>query len=214
MKKRSLTTRNLLDKKPGKPVMLSDETLKAAIGENAELRGSWLIYGNEKNGKTWFSLILARAIAAHHKVAYISAEEGLEGSFLSAVRRAGITASDRIQWHEYLTKDEIIETYRKPRTAEVIFIDNLTRYIGEIAPSDILTIQQRLPSKLIVYVAHEENKHPIPAAGIRALTFARVVFRIAGLRALITSRYEGGGGEMILDIEGSSLYWGEKIITN
>jgi predicted ATP-dependent serine protease len=108
IKRRGLTTRNVYDKKPGKLVVADDPIIAAVIGEDAECGGMWLISGKEKNGKTSFALMLAKSLAANHKVVYISAEDGSDGSFRAAMRRAGITVSDRITWREYVDFEDII----------------------------------------------------------------------------------------------------------
>ena len=127
---RSLTARNLFEKRIGRTVQFDNELLTEAIGE-AELKGCWLIYGTEKNGKTWFTLQLAKSMAYFDKVVYISAEEGTDLSFRKACERAGITKADRILFEEYLSLDEIKEKFLKPKTANILIIDNLTIYPDE-----------------------------------------------------------------------------------
>jgi predicted ATP-dependent serine protease len=132
---RSLTSRNLLEKRTGRTVQLFG-TLAEAIGD-AECRGCWLIYGAEKNGKTWFALTLAKCIAQFERVGYISAEEGLYKSFQGACLRAGITPVDRILFDEYMPIDEVIKKYRHPRTPNIVFVDNLTMYADEMNPAEL-----------------------------------------------------------------------------
>jgi predicted ATP-dependent serine protease len=127
---RSLTSRNLLDKRPGKIVRFNSELLTEAIGE-AEMKGCWLIYGSEKNGKTWFTLQMAKALAHYDRVAYISAEEGTDLSFQMACERAGITSVDKILWDDYLSVDELIKKFSKAKTADILVLDNLTIYPDE-----------------------------------------------------------------------------------
>ena len=127
---RSLTARNLFEKRIGKTVRIDNELLAEAIGE-AEMKGCWLIYGPEKNGKTWFTLQLAKALAYYDKVAYISAEEGTDLSFRRACTRAGINNSDKILFDEYLSLDEIKAKFSKPKQASILIIDNLTIYPDE-----------------------------------------------------------------------------------
>ena len=107
---KALTARNLLIKRTGRTIKLTHQLLKQLIGD-AEAKGCWLIYGSEKNGKTWFSLYLAKDIARNERVAYISAEEGTDMSFQNAVARAGITPDDKIVFEEYLSIEEIVEKY-------------------------------------------------------------------------------------------------------
>lgn len=188
-------------------VQLAHPALAEIIGK-AERKGCWIVYGYEKNGKTWFALKLAKEIAKFERVAYVSAEEGLDDSFIEAVRRANITTADNILWDEYLTVDEIIEKFSKQRSANIIVIDNLTMYADEMKPTEIKKkLLDTLPNKLIIFVAHEERKEAYPAIARMAKKLAKVIFHVEGLKAFVTSRFSPGG-EMIIDEEKSEIYHG------
>jgi KaiC/GvpD/RAD55 family RecA-like ATPase len=206
---RSKTTLNLLQKKRSPSVAFTHTVFQSVIG-NAERKGCWIIYGHEKNGKTWFALKLAKEIARHERVAYISAEEGLDDSFTGVVRRAGVIASDDILWNEYLSVDEIIEKFQKRRSANIIIIDNLIMYSDEMKPTEIKKkLLDALPFKLIIFVAHEERKEAYPAIARMAKKLAKVIFHIEGLKAFVTSRFSPGG-EIVIDEEKSEIYYGSN----
>lgn len=203
---RSKTTSNLFDKKII-PLTISHEVLQAVVG-NAERKGCWIVYGCEKNGKTWFTLKLAKELARNERVAYISAEEGLDESFIGAVKRAEITTGDDILWDEYLSIDDIIKKFKKQRSANIIIIDNLTMYADEMKPTEIKKkLMDALPNKLIIFVAHEERKEAYPAIARMAKKLAKVIFHIEGLKAFVVSRFSPGG-ELVIDEEKSELYHG------
>lgn len=209
---RSLTTRNVFDKKSFRRVEFTNPILSEAIGP-AEARGVWLVYGAEKNGKTWFVLTLARDLAATEKkkIAYISAEEGLEDSFQAAMDRAGITVETRILWDEYIGVSEIIEKFSRPRTPDIIFIDNLLVYKDELSGLNIRRqLTDLLPNKLFIFVAHEERKQPYPAAAQMAKKLAKVYVRVVGLKAFVVSRYAKAQGEIVINDELSEMYWGAE----
>lgn len=206
---RSKTTKNLFDKKEGRKVKINNDLLHEVIGE-AEAKGCWLIYGAEKNGKTWFTLMLAKAIAANEKVNYISAEEGLEDSFKEAVKRAGITLLDKnILWDEYLSLEEIVEKHSKPKQPNILIIDNLTMYADEFKTMSLREFTKRLPNKLIIFLAHEERKEPYPASARMAKKLAKVYVNVKGLRASVVSRFSKGG-DVDIDEEKAELYWGSR----
>lgn len=207
MSGRSKTTSNLFAKRHTASVEFRNKEYEEVIG-NAERKGCWIIYGYEKNGKTWFALRLAKEIAKCERVAYISAEEGLDASFTNAVKRAGITTSDDILWDEYLSIGDIVTKFKKQRSANVIFIDNLTMYSDELKPTEIKKrLLDELPNKLIVFVAHEERKEAYPAVARMAKKLAKVIFHIGGLKAFVTSRFSPGG-ELVIDEAKSELYHG------
>lgn len=204
---RSKTTLNLFQKKKNALVVFTHAVLQLVIG-SAERKGCWIIYGREKHGKTWFTLKLAKEIAKYERVAYISAEEGLDDSFMESIKRAGITTSDDILWDEYLPVDEIIEKFQKQRSANIIVIDNLTMYSDEMKPTEIKKkLLNALPSKLVIFVAHEERNEAYPAIARMAKKLAKVVFHVEGLKTFVTSRFSPGG-EIVINEEKSEIYHG------
>lgn len=207
MSGRSKTTSNLFARKQAAPIIFADKEYQEVIGK-PERKGCWIIYGYEKNGKTWFTLKLAKEIAKQERVAYISAEEGLDDSFVGAVRRAGITTADNILWDEYLSIDDIVKKFQKQRSANVIIIDNLTIYSDELKPTEIKKkLIDELPNKLIIFVAHEERKEAYPAIARMAKKLAKVIFHIEGLKAFVVSRFSEGG-ELVIDEGKSEMYHG------
>jgi len=205
---RLLTARNVIDKKITDRHRIAHEIIAKAIGD-AERKGCWLIYGFEKNGKTWFTLILAKALAVFEKVVYISAEEGTDFSFQMACERAGISASDNIVFSEYLSPDEIIEKFSKPKTPNIIIIDNLMIYRGKLKTDNLFEFVNKMPNKLIIFVAHEKRNEAYPAVAEEAKRMAKVIIYIKGLRAFVTSRFSKGGTIDIND-EKSEMYWGDS----
>jgi archaellum biogenesis ATPase FlaH len=204
---RSLTTKNLFDKKTGRRVKFSNPKFLELIG-NAEAKGCWLIYGIEKNGKTWFALTLARDLCKNEKIAYVSGEEGTDDSFREACRRAGITSYDRILWDEYMPIEDLIAKFQKPKSANIIFIDNLTVYADDFRDIRFWDFIKQLPDKLIICVAHEERNEPSPAVAKMARKLSKVIIHVKGLRAFISGRFSRGG-EMDIDPEKAAEYWGD-----
>lgn len=203
---RSLTAHNLLNKKDPKTLSFRNPLFSRAIGP-AEAKGCWLIYGAEKNGKTWLALRLAKDMALDQKIAYVSAEEGTDKSFLDACKRAGITSADKILFDEYLSIEEIMIKFKKPKTARIIFLDNLTIYSDELKTVGIRDLMRELPNKLFVCLAHEERKEPYPSAARMCKKLSKVIFHVQGLRTSVISRFSNGG---IIDIdpELSEMCWG------
>ncbi|MGL4907946.1 MAG: ATP-dependent serine protease, partial [Bacteroidales bacterium] len=63
----------------------------AALGQ-PEMSGSWLVYGDPKNGKTSFLLQLCKYLCEFGRVAYNTLEEGLSLSFKNAIQNAGLSS--------------------------------------------------------------------------------------------------------------------------
>lgn len=206
--KRSLSTENLFDKKQGPVVEFQNPVLAKAIGA-AEKRGIWLIYGPEKNGKTWLTLQVARDIAAADRVRYVSAEEGYDKSFIDACHRAGISRGDKnIVWNDYVPISELEELIKQPKQPKIIFLDNLVVFSDELKGLQLRRLAERHPEKLFVCVGHEERKEPYPAAAKMAKKLAKVIIEVRGLKAFVTSRFAPQGGEIIINDDLSEMYWG------
>jgi predicted ATP-dependent serine protease len=202
---RSKTTFNLLQQRDTVRVTFPSDEFRRVIGP-AERKGCWVVYGREKNGKTWFTLQLARELAQNEKVDYVSAEEGLDDSFVGAVKRSGITAATHIFWDEYLSVDDIVEKFKKQRSPDVIIIDNMTMYSDELKPTEIKKkLLDKLPNKLIIFVCHEERKEAYPAIAKMAKKLAKVIFHIEGLTAYVTSRFSEGG-ELVINEQKNEMY--------
>src|SRR5690606_22217670 len=125
---RLLNTKNVLAKKFNKFEQLTG-VFKDVLGE-PETYGIWLIYGAEKNGKTWLALMLAVHLSKLAKVLYISAEEGISSNFQDTLDRINLDHENRnLFYSDYLEIDEIKEILsRKKGRPAVIFFDNITVY--------------------------------------------------------------------------------------
>ena len=191
-------------------VKLHNPILREAIGF-AERKGCWLIYGSEKNGKTWLAGIIAKDLAIDERVWYISAEEGTDESFKGSMRRAGITTADKIIWDEYMPIEEIIkELGGAKKRMGVVILDNLTMYFGEITALELKKkLLDAFPDKLFILLAHEERREPDGSLARMAKKIGKVIFHVKGLTAFITSRY-APGGELVIDEGKSAVFWGNN----
>lgn len=207
---RSLTVRNLYDKKFNQ--FKFDGLYQRAMG-NPESNGIWLIYGREKNGKTWWALMLANFISSLKKVLYISAEEGIGMDFVAACKRAKIDKSNSsLKFEEYMPFEELKEKIRKRKSAEVIVIDNTLIYSGEIRPSDLNKLKNEFPDKLFIILAHEERGEPYKALGKEAKKLAKIIMRVEGLAVHISGRCPGG--VISIDENKAALFWGTEALAS
>lgn len=207
---RALSTQNIFDKKYKHVLEFQNPLFERAFGP-VQRKGMLLIYGPEKNGKTWLALQLAKDLAATEKVAYISAEEGADMSFKLAIKRAGITTGTKIAWEEYIPIETIVEKYSKPRTADVIFIDNLSVYNDEITSRNIKRFVDQFPNKLFIPIAHFDRGVPQPASARQAKKFARAYVEVKGATAFVVSRFAPQGGVISINDDLSEMYWGDSI---
>lgn len=172
-----------------------------------ERGGYWLIYGDEKNGKSTFALILAKYLSLLEKVAYISAEEGTGLSFQNRCKRIGITEEHKFLAYDYNLWEDLLETFKGREFAKIVFIDNLTAYDDEISKKMILQLTKDYPKTLFIIIAHEDRKEPVGAVGKLVKKLAKRIVRVVGLKALVTNR-EGAGGEYIINDKKALVYHG------
>lgn len=148
--KRALTARNVLTTKFH--TLQFDGVWREAVGE-PELTGSWIIYGDTKNGKTTFAMMLSKYLTAFGRVAYNSVEEGISRTIQLAVDRTGILeVGARWMLLDRESKDELTERLRRQRSADIVFIDSVQ--FMDLKFSEYKDLKQRFPTKLFVYISH------------------------------------------------------------
>lgn len=170
-----------------------------------ETTGVWIIYGKEKNGKTWFTLRLANYLSTLAKVLYVSAEEGTSAAFKETMSRANIGSDNRnLSFLEYTELDEITERLKKRRAPEVLILDNATIYEDDFRAGGFRKFIRKNPKTLVILVAHEERGEPYTAAAKLAKKLASIIIRVEGLKAIFSGRCPGG--EIAIDYDKSELY--------
>lgn len=205
------TLQNLYEKKF---VTFSFSGLWEAAMGTPETTGCWLIYGEEKNGKTTFALKLAEMLSGHARTLYVSAEEGVGKNFVDACRRAGLEPKGcrNLHFEEYLALDELDAKLKSRKSPKIIFLDNTTVYTDEIRAPELNGLLLKHPDKLFIFIAHEEDGAPYTAAAKRASKLAKVIVRVRGLTAFFSGR--GASGAISIDETKSALYWGQPTTEN
>jgi len=203
---RSLSIRNLYDKKFEQ--LQFDGHYNQAMG-NPESNGIWIIWGKEKNGKTWWALKLADYLSNQTKVLYISAEEGTGMDFVDACKRAGLsTKNNNLKFEEYLSINELTAKLKSRKSAKVIFIDNATIYADELRAAGLRQLVRNFPDKLFIMLAHEEKREPYTALAKLARKLAKIIMHVQGLTTQISGRCPGG--TISIDETKAALYWGTE----
>lgn len=175
-----------------------------------ENKGCWILYGQEKNGKTWFALFLLQVLSFFGKALYVSAEEGIGKTFTDSVRRAKIdTDIVNMKFCEYVRIDELDAALAKKRAPKFILIDNLTIYNDELKGVRLDKLLKKHSDKLFIFLAHEENKQPYTAAAKRAKKLAQIIIHVEGLACQVFGRCPGG--TMLVDETAAKIYYGNDI---
>lgn len=182
--------------------------LKGILSEvlgSPEKCGAWIIYGSEKQGKTWLSVKLADYLSNYLKVLYISAEEGTGPNFVNTCKRANLQPGNRmLQFTEYISMEELREKLDKRRSAQAVFLDNVTIYADELKGGAVRKLLQRYPGKLFVFIAHEDRNEPYTAQARLIRKLAKVVVYVKGLYCNFGGRVPGGA--LMIDEDRAMLY--------
>jgi hypothetical protein len=174
-----------------------------------EKNGVWIIYGLEKNGKTWGALLLADYLTRFEKVLYVSAEEGTRSAFQDACSRAKISPDNHnLNVIPYEPMAELKERLKMRYAAKVVFIDNITIYNQEIKAGQINKLSKAFPNVLFIFLAHEEDGEAYPARAKECRKMADIIMHVVGLTMIVSGRCPGG--EMVIDEERAALYHGQK----
>lgn len=203
---RNLSVRNIYDKKFSEFQFTGH--WQNAFG-NPETNGIWLIWGIEKNGKTWFALLLANYLSLFKKVLYISAEEGVNKDFVAACKRAKLSDKNtQLKFNEYMSMEDLKVKLKSRKSADIVFIDNCTCYTDEFKPSEVQKLIREFPGKLFIFLAHEEKKEPYTAIAKQCKKIAKAIMHVKGLAAHVSGRVPGG--VISVDETKAQLYWGVK----
>jgi DNA polymerase III delta prime subunit len=202
-----MSIKNLYDKTHN--TFAFDADYLSVIG-TPESSGTWLIYGAEKNGKTWAALMLANYLSKFTHVLYISAEQGADKDFVEAVKRAGISHTNKKLYVVDGSVGELNTILEKKvgkrHKTKIVFIDNITFYLNELKHNKLQHLQRKYPDVLFIYLAHEEQNKPYGATAQMCKRLAKIIIRVQGLQAQVSGRCPGG--IFNIDDTKAQLYWG------
>ncbi len=175
-----------------------------AVGK-PELKGTWCIGGLPKNGKTSFTMQLAKYLTKWHLVAYDSIEEGISASFAETLRRCRmdeVKASRFIVLNNEDIKD-IECRLSKRKSPKIVIIDSI-QFLG-LNTETYLRWKKRFPEKLFIYITHLQGQYPEGKTALKIWRDSDVVIKVEGFRAYPTSRY-GGGKPITISEEKAAMF--------
>ena len=174
-----------------------------------ELTGTWIIFGDIKNGKTSLSLQLAKYLTRFGRVAYNSVEEGLSASIQEAFKREAIQeVGSKLILLDKESQSDLKKRLRKHKSPEIVVID--TVQFWELRFSEYKRLKEMFPKKLFIYVSHIDGGKPAGATAVKIWRDANVAIRVEGFKGFPVGRY-GGGEPIIINRELADAYWGLKM---
>ena len=180
-----------------------------ALG-NPEVAGFWLVYGREKQGKTWFTLLLAEYLSRYETTLYVSAEQGTSETFQRAYKRAQLNPTNRrLKMVPYTELTEIENALGKQRSPKVVIIDNTTVYADDFTAPKLREWWRKYKNTLFVIISNEEKGEPYLAVSRLCKKLAEIVIRVEGLACHVSGRCPGG--KMVINEEKAQLYYDTNI---
>lgn len=173
-----------------------------------ERSGVWLIWGESGNGKTRFTMQLAKYLCQFGKVAYNTLEEGASKSLQRTIKDEQMQeVSSQFILLDREPIEELKERLRMRKSPDIVLIDSF-QYTG-LSKKEYKELKEEFKSKLFIFISHAEGKLPEgrPAKFVRY--DADIKIFIEGFKAFPISRF-GGGEPYIIWEEGARRYWGEK----
>ncbi|GIZ10014.1 hypothetical protein [Flavobacterium sp. UMI-01] len=204
---RGITAKTLLNKKF--KTFKFDGIWAKVLGEQ-ERGGIWVIYGNEKNGKTTLALLLSEYLTNFENVNYISAEEGTGFTFQQNLSRAKIDFKNtKIKFYDYIEIEDLTNMLDKRQSARITVIDNATAYVDDLKTAVLRKLKRLYPDTLFIIMAHMEKNEPTTAMAKLAKKLCNVYFRVEGLTAFVGGRCPGGS--ITINEQTAMLYHGTEI---
>ncbi|MCC2590326.1 hypothetical protein [Chryseobacterium sp. MFBS3-17] len=205
---RAYTVKGILERKL--KILELDDIWLQIFGEPERSGKLWLIYGEEKQGKTWFAMLLAHYLSQKEAVLYISAEEGLGKTFQDVITRANFDLTNRkFKAHAYVPMADLEAAMAKRYAPKIVFFDNVTVYLEELKNGGLQRLVRNNPDKLFIFLAHEDRGEPYTATAKMIKRLADRIIRVQGLLATVGGRTKGG--QYMIDQEKAMIIHGSDI---
>lgn len=167
--------------------------------------GVWCIWGDSGNGKTSFSMQLAKELARTYKVIYLSREEGARLTMKEHILRHGLLEVKRNFNIVSESTEKLSERLKGKRSPQVAIIDSVDAC--GINVKEYRRLCDAHPNKLLIFVSRAEGNKLLTNAGKAAKFDADLKLFVQGFRAYSKGRFNEGNFFTIWD-EKANEYWG------
>ncbi len=173
-----------------------------------EQSGVWLIWGNSGNGKTRFSLQLAKQLAKFGRVVYNSLEEGASLSLQKAIIETRMNeVANNFSVLDRESLDDLKIRLHKRRSPDIILIDSY-QYTG-MNKRQYIALKEEFKNKLFIFISHAEGRQPEGRSAKFVKYDADVKIWVEGYKAFPVTRF-GGGEPFVIWNKGANDYWIDK----
>ena len=177
-----------------------------AFGTPEQL-GVWFIWGNSGNGKTSFTMQLARELTKFGKVAYNALEEGTSKTVQDAIERFDLHKLDKKLQFICEPLDMLTERLKKRRSADFVIVDSFQ--YAQLTYKQYIAFKEANANKLIIFVSHADGKQPSGRSAKSVMYDSSLKVHVEGHRARSKGRYIGTKGYIDVWKKGVLEYWGE-----
>lgn len=174
-----------------------------------EKGGSWFIWGESYQGKTNFTIQLAKYLTqfTKHKVLINSLEEGKSQSLKLTSKRSNLSSvKEKILFGNRVPMERVKERLRKQRSPEIIVTDSLQE--AEMDKKQYRKLKEEFPDKLFIWISQADGKIERGSLAKHIRNDANIKIRVEGFTAHVESRY-GGGEPYVIDAVRAAKFHGK-----
>lgn len=174
-----------------------------------EKGGSWIIWGESYQGKTNFTIQLAKYLTqfTKHKVLINSLEEGKSESLkLTSIRSNLRSVKEKILFGNRVPMERVKDKLRRQRSPEIIITDSVQE--AEMDKKQYKKLKEEFPNKLFIWISQADGKIERGSLAKHIRNDANIKIRVEGFRAFPESRY-GGGKHFDVHPEKAATYYAE-----
>lgn len=172
-----------------RPVMDFEGKWEQAFGRPATT-GLWIIWGNSGNGKSSFTMQLAKYLCRFGKVFYNSIEEDKDNTFIKMLERNEMWEVDKKFFTCKLTLEELEARMNAPRSEQIYIIDSFQAggFTTE-GPNGYQGLVDRHPNKLIIFVSRADGNKPLGRSAVNLMYDAAVKIWVESFKAYCKGRF-------------------------
>lgn len=170
--------------------------------------GIWFIWGDSGNGKTRFTMQLAKYLTNFGNVLYNSLEEGSSHTVRKAFEDIAMCEAKNKVLLISESIEKLCERLEKQRSARIIIIDSFQ--YSQLTYKQYIEFKEKHRNKLIIFISHAEGKKPDGRSAKKVMFDATLKIWIEGFKAFSKGRYIGSKGYLTIWQEGANRYWQEN----
>lgn len=173
--------------------------------DQPEKTGVWFVWGNSGNGKTSFTLQLAKYLTRFDNVLYNSLEEGTGRTMQRSFERLRM---EEVKGRLLISEDNIEDLdkrLRRRKSPKIVFIDSIQ--YSRFTTNQYYEFINRHKNKLLVFISQTKDRTPIGAAALASMYSASLKIWVEGYRAFSKGRYIGQFEYYDIWPERSYQYW-------